>query len=121
MRIGIALALAAVAAAALPTAVAAQEGDVVFRRQCSTCHATQAGQNKIGPSMSGIVGRKAAEVPGFQYSDAMKGSNITWTDDVLAKYIADPKAVVPGGKMVFAGLKKAEDVQAVIEYMKTLK
>src|SRR5262245_32273694 len=105
MRIGIAFAVAVATAAALPPAARAQDGEAVFKRQCTVCHATQAGQNKIGPSMAGIAGRKAATMPNFQYSDAMKDSNLTWDDDTLAKYIADPKAVVPGGKMVFAGIK----------------
>lgn len=121
MRIGIALAVAAVAAVVLPPAAHAQDGETLFKRQCTICHATQAGQNKVGPSMAGIAGKKAASTPGFQYSDAMKGSDITWTDDTLAKYITDPKAVVPGGKMVFAGMKKPDEVQAVIDYIKTLK
>src|SRR5690242_1894875 len=112
MRSGIALSLAVAVGAALPVtlpgAARAQDGDALFRRQCATCHAVQAGQNKIGPSLAGIVGKKAASVPGFQYSDAMKAANITWTDDALAKYLADPKGTVPGGKMVFAGLKKPD-------------
>jgi|1185.fasta_scaffold1605976_1 cytochrome c len=121
MRTGIALSLATVMTAGLPLTAHAQDGEALFRRQCATCHAVQAGQNKIGPSMAGVVGKKAASVPGFQYSDAMKAANITWTDDALAKYLADPKGLVPNGKMVFAGLKKPDDVQAVIDYMKTLK
>jgi cytochrome c len=121
MRVGIALSLAAIAAVATPTAARAQDGDVLFRRQCAICHAVQAGQNKIGPSMVGVAGEKAGRAPGFEYSEALKSANITWTDDVLTKYIADPKAIIPGGKMAFAGLKKPEDVQAVIAYIKTLK
>ncbi len=121
MRIVLALSMVIAATATLPGAARAQDGDALFRRQCATCHAVQAGQNKIGPSMAGIVGKKAASVPGFQYSDAMKAANITWTDDSLAKYLADPKGFVPNGKMVFAGLKKPDDVQAVIDYLKTLK
>ena len=121
MRISLAALLAIVAAATVPGVAQAQDGDAVFRRQCATCHAVQAGQNKIGPSVAGIVGKKAASVPGFEYSDALKAANITWTDDALAKYLADPKGTVPNGKMVFAGLKKPDDVQAVIDYLKTLK
>src|SRR3954447_17222490 len=110
MRIVFALSIVIAAATTLAGAARAQDGDALFRRQCATCHAVQAGQNKIGPSMAGIVGKKAASVPGFQYSEPMKASNLTWTDDNLAKYLADPKAVVPGGKMIFAGLKKPADV-----------
>jgi cytochrome c len=121
MRIGLAVSMAVVAATTFPGAVRAQDGEALFRRQCATCHAVQAGQNKIGPSVAGIVGKKAASVPGFEYSDAMKAANVTWADDSLAKYLADPKGFVPNGKMVFAGLKNPDDVQAVIDYLKTLK
>ena len=124
MRIGIVLALAAAAAgvtAGLPGDAAAQDGQALFRRQCATCHATEAGQNKIGPSLHAIAGAKAAAVPGFEFSDAMKASNLTWTDDNLAKYLADPKGTVPDGKMVYAGMKNPDDVKAVIDYLKTLK
>jgi cytochrome c len=110
-----------VAAVGLPAGAWAQDGQAIFRRQCAACHATQPGQNKIGPSVAGVAGRKAASVPGFDYSEPMKKSDLTWTDDNLEKYLADPKAVVPGGKMVFAGLKKPEEAKAVVEYLKTLK
>ncbi len=121
MRGGLLIVAVGVVAASLPVGAEAQDGQALFRRQCSACHATEAGQNKIGPSLAGVAGRKAASVPGFEYSDAMKKSNLTWTDDNLEKYLADPKAVVPGGKMVFAGLKKPEDDKAVVDYLKTLK
>src|SRR5258707_15620932 len=99
MRIVLAVSMSIAATATLPATGRAQEGDTLFRRQCAACHPVQAGQNKIGPSMAGIVGKKAASVPGFEYSDAMKAANITWTDDALSKYLADPKGVVPNGKM----------------------
>jgi cytochrome c len=122
MRGGSMLVIVALAAAAwLPGEAAAQDGQSVFRRQCSACHATEPGQNKIGPSIAGVAGKKAASAPGFAYSDALKGANLTWTDDNLEKYLADPKAVVPGGKMVFAGLKSPADAKAVVDYLKTLK
>ncbi|MBI3512861.1 MAG: c-type cytochrome [Proteobacteria bacterium] len=120
MRSGI-LVVAAVAAAWGPIDARAQDGEALYRRQCATCHATQAGQNKIGPTMAGIAGSKSAGVPGFEFSDAMKGANLTWTDDTLAKYIADPKGTVPGTKMVYAGMKNPDDVKAVVDYLKTLK
>jgi len=100
---------------------AAQEGDRVFRRQCGTCHAIQPGKNGIGPSLAGVAGKPAGGVAGFDYSDALKKSGLTWTDATLDKYLADPKAVVPDGKMVYAGLKDDDDRKAVIDYLKTLK
>ena len=113
--------VAMAAGAWLPVDAAAQDGQAVFRRQCSACHATEPGQNKIGPSVAGVAGTKAANGSGFAYSDALKKSNLTWTDDNLEKYLADPKGVVPGGKMVFAGLKNPAEAKAVVDYLKTLK
>jgi cytochrome c len=122
MRSGSMLVIMATATAAwLPGEAAAQDGQAVFRRQCAACHATEAGQNKIGPTVHGVAGNKAASVPGFAYSDALKNANLTWTDDTLEKYLADPKGAVPGGKMVFAGLKNPAEAKAVVDYLKTLK
>jgi cytochrome c len=121
MRIATTVLVAMAAAMGGAGDAAAQDGQALYRRQCSTCHATEAGQNKIGPSLHGIAGSKAAAVPGFEFSDAMKSSNLTWTDDNLAKYIADPKGTVPDGKMVYAGMKNPDDVKAVIDFLKTLK
>ncbi len=121
MRWGWVMAAVALTVPALPGAAFAQDGQSLFRRQCSACHATAAGQNKIGPSVAGIAGQKAAMVAGFDYSDALKAANLTWTDANLEKYLADPKEFVPGGKMVFAGLKNPDDAKAVVEYLKTLK
>ena len=121
MRTAMVMLAVTVAAVWLPGEATAQDGQSLYRRQCSTCHATEAGQNKIGPTMHGIAGSKSAGVPGFEFSDAMKSANLTWTDDTLAKYLADPKGTVPGTKMVYAGMKNPDDVKAVVEYLKTLK
>ncbi|MFG1414247.1 hypothetical protein V5G24_24455 [Xanthobacter sp. VTT E-85241] len=64
---------------------------------------------------------KAGSVAGYQYSAAMKNSGLTWDEATLSKYLANPKSIVPGSKMAFAGLKRPEDVTAVIAYLKTLK
>lgn len=90
--------------------------------QCRACHSPDAGKNGLGPSLHGIVGRKAASAEGFKtYSPAMQKSDITWTEDNLKKYLADPKGFIAGNRMVFAGLKKPDDVENVIAYLKTLK
>lgn len=91
-------------------------GEKVFN-QCKACHTVQAGQNRVGPSLHGVVGRKAASVEGFNYSPAMKASGLTWNAESLDKYLADPKAAIPGNKMAFAGLKKPEDRANVIAYL----
>ena len=90
-------------------------------KACLNCHKVEAGAKLMGPSLFAVVGRKAGTVPDFAYSDSMKNSGIVWDDAHLSPYLADPKTAVPGTKMVFAGLKKPEDVAAVIEYLKTLK
>ena len=98
----------------------AEKGAKVFNK-CMACHAVD-DKNKIGPSLKGIVGRKAATVEGFKYSDAMlaKGAEgVVWDEATLATYLPDPKAFVPGTKMSFPGLKNPEDVANVIAYLKT--
>ena len=107
----------------LSTASYAQDADngaKVFKK-CMACHAIDE-KNKIGPSLKGIVGRKAATVEGFKYSDAMlaKGAEgVIWDEATLAAYLPDPKAWVPGTKMVFPGLKKPEEVTDLIAFLKT--
>ena len=87
--------------------------------QCRACHSLEAGKNGLGPSLKGVVGRKAASVESFKtYSPAMQKSGVTWTEDNIKKYLADPKGFVPGNRMVYAGLKKPEDVENVIAYIK---
>ncbi len=94
------------------------QGEKVFNR-CKACHAVEAGKNKIGPSLAGMFGRKAGNAGGFtKYSDAMKASNVVWDDGTVAAFLADPKGMMPGTKMVFAGLKKDDDIANVIAYLK---
>jgi cytochrome c len=98
----------------------AEKGAKVFKK-CMACHAID-DKNKIGPSLKGIVGRKAAIVEGFKYSDAMlaKGAEgVIWDEATLAAYLPDPKAFVPGTKMAFPGLKVPEDVADLIAFLKT--
>ncbi|HEX7967040.1 MAG TPA: cytochrome c family protein, partial [Stellaceae bacterium] len=82
------------------------------------CHTVEAGKNKIGPSLAGIVGRKAGTAPGFSYSDANKKSGVTWDEATLDAYLTDPRKFMPGTKMVFAGLKNPDDRKAIIAYLK---
>ncbi|MGK9170535.1 cytochrome c family protein [Inquilinus limosus] len=112
--------VAAIAALALPMAAQAQDaakGKQVFAK-CQACHSVDAGTNKLGPTLHGVIGRAAASVDGFKYSDAMKNAHLTWDEATLDKYLANPKQLVPGTKMVFPGLPKEEDRQAVIAYLK---
>ncbi|WP_051041414.1 cytochrome c family protein [Blastomonas sp. AAP53] len=94
----------------------AAEGEKVFI-QCKTCHVKEAGQNRVGPSLAGIVGRAAGTVEGFNYSPANKNSGITWSPEKLFQYLEKPARVVPGTKMVFAGLPDAQKRADVIAYL----
>ncbi len=98
----------------------AEKGKEVFK-QCALCHTVEAGQNKLGPSLAGVVGRDAASVPGYTYSKAMKNFQQKWTPEELDKYLADPQHTVPGTKMAYAGLKNEAQREDVIAYLETLK
>ncbi|GAA0728368.1 c-type cytochrome [Sphingomonas japonica] len=91
-------------------------GETVFL-QCKTCHEVQAGVNKIGPSLAGIVGRAAGTIAGFNYSPANKNSGITWTKEKLFQYLENPQRVVPGTKMAFAGIPDEQKRADVIAYL----
>jgi len=84
----------------------AQRGAQVFA-QCKICHSLEPGKNMLGPSLHGLIGRKAGSVQGFAYSPAMKNSNVTWNDDTLSKYLVDPKAFIPGEMGVCSRLSPA--------------
>ena len=109
---------AVVAAARAQDAAA---GERVFKSQCSTCHAAVPGKNLVGPSLAGLFGRKAGEVPGFRYSAANKAADITWDAASLDPYLANPKAVIPGTSMLYAGLKNDGQRADLIAYLATLK
>lgn len=94
-------------------------GEKVFRK-CKACHAVEAGQNKIGPSLHAIVGRDAGTVEGFKYSDALMESGIVWDAASIDGYLADPKGYIPKNRMAFAGLKKEQDRADVIAYLESL-
>lgn len=99
----------------------AAKGEKIYVK-CKTCHDIDKGVNKVGPSLKGLVGRKAAAVPDFKYSEAMiaKGAEgVVWDEATLTVYLPDPKAFVPKTKMVFAGLKKPEDIEDLIAFLKT--
>jgi cytochrome c len=95
-------------------------GHDVFNKICAQCHSDKKGVNRVGPSLYGVVGRKAGTEPGFAYSDAMKNFGKVWTSDELTHYLWDPQAWVPGVAMHFAGLKRKWNRHAVIAYLETL-
>jgi cytochrome c len=117
----IASALLALAVAAPAHAAGdAEAGKTVFKK-CSICHSVDPAKKGIGPTLFGVVGRHSASVDGFAYSEAMKSANKTWDAATLDVYLTNPKALVPGTKMIFPGLPKAEDRADVIAYLATLK
>lgn len=89
---------------------------------CAACHTfDKGGANKVGPNINGIVGKKFANNGGFVYSDAMKSADGKWDYDTLNEFLWKPRKTVPGTKMTFAGLKKAEDRAAVIKWLESQK
>lgn len=97
-------------------------GEAIFKR-CASCHAIGEGaKNRVGPYLTGVVGRPAATAEGYNYSDAMKqhgASGLVWTEDTLSAFLTDPKGYVPGTKMTFPGIKKPDELANVIAYLKT--
>jgi cytochrome c len=117
----VATAIAAGALALASTAALAQgdpaQGERVFNK-CKACHAVDEPQNKIGPHLVGVFGRQAGSVEDFRYSDALKESGVTWNDETLAQYLADPRGYIKGNRMAFVGLKDEEEVTDLIAYLK---
>ena len=97
----------------------AAKGKKLFTK-CKACHNVDAPKNKVGPHLVGIVGRKAGAADGYtKYSKAIKDSGIVWDEANLDKWLTNPKGMYPGTKMIYPGLKSADDRADVIEYLKT--
>ena len=95
-------------------------GEKVFNK-CKACHMVGAdAKNRVGPLLTGVIGREIASVPDFKYSDAFmekKAEGFIWTEENLAAYLAEPKDFIPGNKMTFVGLKKEEEIANVLAYI----
>ena len=113
-------ALIIIASSTMATAALAQDaeaGKAVFNR-CMACHSIGEGaKNKVGPELNGLDGRKAGTAPGYNYSDANKNSGITWNEANFKEYIHDPKAKVPGTKMIFPGIKNENEANNLWAYV----
>jgi cytochrome c len=95
----------------------AEKGKRAFNK-CKACHALEAGKKRIGPTLYGMFGRKAGADKDYSYSSGMKTSNITWTEETLDQYVENPRKIVPGTKMAFPGIKKKEEREDLIAYLK---
>ena len=95
-------------------------GEKIFKTQCGICHAVVAGENRIGPTLFGVVGRPSGSVPGFNYTADHKKLGVTWDAATLGKYLANPRAMVPDTSMVYAGLKDDAERADLVAYLGTL-
>jgi len=108
--------------AALSQAAGAADasGEQMFNNNCRTCHSWKAGDNRLGPTLHGIVGRKSGAIEGFAYSQPMKQANLTWDAATLDKFIANPDSVVANNNMKpFGGVGDAGTRQKIIEFLKS--
>ena len=117
MVFGLAGAVALIAAAA-----SAQGGGDATRgekhfEECASCHSVAAGEQGVGPTLHGIINRKAASHEDFRYSPAMRNSGLTWTAETLEAFIADPQKLVPANRMAYAGLTDAPSRADLIAYL----
>jgi cytochrome c2 len=92
------------------------KGKVAFE-QCAACHSLDGSGNDDGPTLKGVIGRKAGSLEDFRYSAAMKRSDVTWDAATLDKYIADPQAFIPGNRMAFAGIAEGAQREDLIAYL----
>ena len=93
-------------------------GEKVFLK-CKACHQVGEGaKNAVGPVLNGLIGRKTGTVEGYNYSDANKNSGLTWDEATFREYIKNPKAKIPGTKMVFVGLSSETDIDNLVAYLK---
>ncbi|HWM45916.1 MAG TPA: cytochrome c family protein [Xanthobacteraceae bacterium] len=115
-RLLLATALVACAMPALAQDIAA--GEKSFRK-CLPCHSIGEGaKNKLGPVLNGLEGRKAGTAEGYSYSEANKNSGLTWDEATFKEYITDPRAKIPGTKMIFPGIKNEQERADLWAYLK---
>jgi cytochrome c len=124
MKAILATALAVAAMTQCLTVFAAHAQDVAAGEQsfkkCLACHAIGEGaKNKVGPELNGLDGRKSGSVAGYNYSDANKKSGLTWDEATFKDYIKDPRAKIPGTKMIFPGIKNEKEAGDLWAYLKS--
>jgi cytochrome c len=117
LTLSLLVSVASIAAASGARAQDVAAGETSFHK-CMACHSIGDGaKNKVGPELNGIDGRKSGTAAGFNYSDANKNSGITWNKDQFLDYIKDPKAKIPGTKMIFAGIKNEKEAGDLWAYI----
>ena len=116
MRV-IPLACISIAAGSAHAGGDAAHGAELFQQNCAACHSPERGQNLVGPSLYSVVGRAAASIADFSYSDAMKHCGIVWTPDQLVAYLKAPRRYIPGVKMMFPGLPDQKDREDVVAFL----
>lgn len=102
---------------AQPQAIGA-DGQILFNNACRTCHTVREGDNRLGPNLNRIVGRKMGTLPDYGYSSAMKRGDLIWDKSTLDRFMANPDQVVPGHSMrPYGGLASPEDRASIIDYL----
>jgi cytochrome c len=116
------LLLSASASAQAPTTQGADAaaGQQMFNNACRTCHTVKEGDNRQGPNLYRVIGRRAGSLPGYGYSSAMKEAGLVWNADNLDRFIANPDAIVSGNNMKpFSGLASADDRAKIIAFLQS--
>ena len=96
-------------------------GQIAFNNACRTCHSVREGDNRLGPSLYGVIGRKAGSLPGYNnYSESMKKAELVWDKSILDRFIANPDRVVPGNNMKpYGGIASTEERAKIIAYLES--
>lgn len=97
---------------------AAEDGQLAFNNHCRTCHSTDASDNRLGPNLHQIIGRKAGAAKGYRYSSSFQSSDFTWTEEKMEQFIEDPDSVVRGNNMKpYSGIEEAEVRKAIVGFL----
>lgn len=120
-RLGVVSLMAAATAPMLSAGEATKSLQATFNNRCRTCHSIRPDDHRLGPSLHGIVGRKAGQSAFPAYSEAMRTSGIVWDAQILDRFIEDPEAVVPGNNMQpYPGITDPGERKAIVEYLVSL-
>jgi cytochrome c len=121
IRISVLIAAALLASVGTASAQDMTAGENSFKK-CLPCHSVGAdAHNKVGPVLNGLEGRKSGTIEGYNYSEPNKNSGIVWSEETFKEYIKDPRAKIPGTKMVFAGIKNEKEITDLWAYLSHFK